>query len=60
MKSTFNNKFIKNKSYELKQEVELELSNEDEYIEKAMNSFRLKVINTKENLLEFKINFDKM
>ena len=37
-----------------------ENSSEDEYIEKAMNSFRLRVINGKENLLEFKLNFDKM
>ena len=54
MKNTLNQKLNKYQSDQL------ELSNEDEYIEKAMNSFRLKVINTKENLLEFKINFDKM
>ena len=32
----------------------------DEYIEKAMHDFKKKIMNTKQNLFEFKANFDKM
>lgn len=32
----------------------------DEYIEKAMHDFKVKIMNTKQNLLEFKASFDKM
>lgn len=32
----------------------------DEYIERAMHEFKLKVMGTKQNILEFKANFDKM
>lgn len=32
----------------------------DEYIEKAMHDFKVKIIDTKQNIIEFKGNFNKM
>lgn len=32
----------------------------DEYIERAMHDFKIKVMNTKQRILEFKASFEKM
>jgi len=37
-----------------------ETNENDEYIERALHSFKMKVMTTKQNIVEFKMNFNKM